>query len=258
MTSLHARALSRDIAACIGFYTRLPVPDMGDYPRDFAAAQWAAPVAGAVVGFSVGVSMWAGLALGVPATVAAAAALAAGLALTGALHEDGLADVADGFGGGRNRAAKLDIMRDSRLGSYGALALFLSLLARWSALVALAPLSGPALVLAAVAAHAASRATIPLMTLRIPPARADGLAAGMGRTRAGTALAAAALGLAALLFGGLGFAVVAAILLACVFLLVERLALGQIGGHTGDVLGALQQGGEIAVLAAAATLLVQT
>ena len=258
MTTLRADALLRDIAACIGFYTRLPVPDAGEGRPDFASAQWAAPVAGAVVGFVVGLVFWLDLALGVPAMIAAAIALAAGLALTGALHEDGLADVADGFGGGRDREAKLEIMKDSRLGSYGALALILSLLARWTALITLSALSAPALILAIVAAHAASRAAIPVMMARVPPARPGGLSAGIGRVEPKTAMTAAAIGLALLLPGGFWFALAATVVLACVFLLAERLALGQIGGQTGDVLGALQQGGEIAVLTVAATLLVAT
>ncbi|RIK85995.1 MAG: adenosylcobinamide-GDP ribazoletransferase, partial [Hyphomicrobiales bacterium] len=123
--------------------------------RAFAETQWAAPVAGALVGLGVGAVAWLALALGLPASLAAAFALAAGIAVTGALHEDGLADTADGFGGGRDRDGKLAIMRDSRIGSYGVLALGLSLIARWAALAALAAASPAAALAAAVAAHAA-------------------------------------------------------------------------------------------------------
>lgn len=244
-----------DIATVLGFYTRLPVPHAGGRDRGFAETQWAAPVAGAVVGFAVGLAIWLALALGLPPSLAAAPGLALGVALTGALHEDGLADTADGFGGGRTRERKLEIMRDSRIGSYGVLALGLSLIARWSALAALAAVSPSTALVAAVAAHAASRAALPALITGVPPARIDGLAAGIGHVGSNTVLVAAALGVVFLLPGGLGFALAAAVLVAGVAFLVARLALRQIGGQTGDVLGAAQQAGEIAVLAAAAALL---
>lgn len=248
------KALLADIGCCIGFYTRLPVPEPG--ARDFAAAQWAAPVAGAVVGLAVGLTLWLTHGLGLPATLAAAVALAAGALLTGALHEDGLADVADGFGGGGSRERKLEIMKDSRLGSYGAIALILSLLARWSALAALAGSGAFSMIVAVIGAHAASRAAIPAFMARVPPARPDGLSAGVGRVGNQIALYAAAIGFLLLLPAGLAFALVCALLVLALSLVLERLALRQIGGQTGDVLGALQQGGEIVVLAAAAAMLI--
>src|SRR5690606_40192087 len=111
--------------------------------------------------------------LGLPSGPAAALALAAAMLMTGCLHEDGLSDVADGIGGGSTRERKLEIMRDSRIGSYGTAALVISLLLRWSALAALA---GPAQVFAAfIAAHCASRALPGALMHVLPPARADGL-----------------------------------------------------------------------------------
>lgn len=246
--------LLRDIAACIGFYTRLPVSVRPG--RSFAAAQWAAPVVGAGVGLGMGLLLWLVSAVGVPAGVAAAFALAAGVWVTGALHEDGLADVADGFGGGVSRADKLAIMKDSRLGTYGGLALMLALLVRWAAVTALAAAAPLTMIAALVAAHAASRATIPLFMLRLPSARPGGVADGVGRIEGAGAVAAIAIGFVLLLPCGLLFAAACVALLAGVFLIVASLALKQIGGQTGDVLGSLQQCGEIAVLAAAATLLI--
>lgn len=243
--------LLEDVTTCIGFYTRMPV-SAGN--RGLAEAHWAAPVAGAVAGLMVGLSLWLTLALSVPAAIAAAIALAAGIALTGALHEDGLADVADGFGGGHDRERKLEIMKDSRLGTYGALALMLSLLARWAALTALAAAPPLAMLLAVVAAHSASRALVPAFMLRVPPARPYGLSAGAGRPDPPVALVALAIGISALLICGLWLALIATLLLAVLFQSLERLTTRQIGGQTGDVLGALQQGGEIAVLVAAASL----
>ena len=239
----------------LGFYTRLPVPFRGREDRAFADSQWAAPLAGAVVGLACGGLLWLASALGLPAPVAAALALAFGVVLTGALHEDGLADTADGFGGGRNREDKLAIMRDSRTGSYGVVAICLSLLIRWTALAALAAAAPAVALLALVAAHAASRAVLPAMLAALLPARADGLGSGAGRAGNGTVLAALAIGLVALLPGGFAFACVATLVLGLAVSFVARLALGQIGGQTGDVLGAAQQAGEAAVLVAASALL---
>ncbi|MCO5157447.1 MAG: adenosylcobinamide-GDP ribazoletransferase [Aquamicrobium sp.] len=245
----------RDAAGAISFYTRLPLPLDAGRQRTFADIQWAAPLAGAVVGIGVGGALWLALLPGLPPQLAAAFAIAAGVALTGALHEDGLADTADGFGGGRSRDDKLAIMRDSRIGSYGVLALGLSLLARWAALAALAEASIAGAILASVAAHAGSRAVLPALLAALPPARADGLSAGIGTMGNGTTLAALALGFVFLLPCGLAFAVVSSLVLGLVALLVARLALAQIGGQTGDVLGCAQQAGEIALLSAATVFL---
>ena len=146
---------------------------------------------GALIGAAVGLLCLGLLAIGVPDLAAAALALGASALLTGALHEDGLADVADGFGGGRDREAKLEIMRDSRLGTYGALILLVSFAARLSALAALP--DGD--VAGLVAAHALARGVLPAMALNLPYARPDGLARNAGRPDAATAVVAGALAL---------------------------------------------------------------
>src|ERR1019366_4569859 len=107
--------------------TRLPVGWFSgtQAPAGIADAVWAFPIAGAVVGGIGGGVFWGCSALGLPPAVAAVWTLVATLLVTGALHEDGLADTADGFGGGRTREQKLEIMRDSRIGSFGALAVML-------------------------------------------------------------------------------------------------------------------------------------
>src|SRR5258708_712214 len=112
--------LATDLAVSLMFCTRLPLARaMSVGGGDIARASWAMPVAGAVVGALGALAYWMALHLGLPPLVAAALALAAGMLATGCLHEDGLADMADSFGGdGRER--KLEIMRDSRLGTYGA------------------------------------------------------------------------------------------------------------------------------------------
>jgi adenosylcobinamide-GDP ribazoletransferase len=242
-----------DILTCLAFYTRLPVARAAPAGRSFAEAQWAAPLAGAVVGICGAIVLLVARGAGLPASVAAALALGAAMLATGCLHEDGLADVADGFGGGASRERKLEIMKDSRVGTYGVAALLLTILLRWSALAALA--SPGAAFAALVAAHAASRALIPSFMVLVPPARATGLAAGVGAVPQNVAGGALVIGAAALLFLGLPAAITAVALLAAWFFTLKSLAGRQIGGQTGDVLGTLEQGGEIAVLAAASIFL---
>ncbi|WP_445082858.1 adenosylcobinamide-GDP ribazoletransferase [Chelativorans sp. YIM 93263] len=249
---MSSRSLGADLLACIGFYTRLPV---GARVDDFAAAQWAAPVAGAVVGLISSLVLLACLWAGIPATVAAAIALGVAMLATGALHEDGLADLADGFGGGRSRDEKLTIMRDSRIGTYGVLALGTTILIKWAALASLAGIGAGTAFFALLAAHTASRALMVLFTSRVEPAREDGLSANLGRIEGQTALVALLIGAASLVLLGAGLALLAAILLAVWFWGLERLCRHQIGGQTGDVLGTLQQGGEIAILVTASAIL---
>jgi adenosylcobinamide-GDP ribazoletransferase len=245
-----ARMLADPVHDCkvaLVFLTRLPLaPEPTGDRSSLGASVVMFPLVGALIGLLGGVGYVLAFWLGLPPLPAATVALATTIWLTGALHEDGLADVADGFGGGRTLEDKLRIMRDPRLGSYGALALILGVLARAGALAALA---APADVMAAlVAAGAASRAALaPVMTM-LPVARAEGLAAGAGRPhplRAAAAVLVAALISVVLL----GKASAAALLAgAAATFVVAWLARRQIGGHTGDVLGAVQQLTEIGVL----------
>ena len=254
-------SLAVDVETAVLFCTRLPLAWMsvplgrqaGDM-KEIARASWALPIAGALVGGGGALAYGVAAKIGLAPAPAAALALAATLALTGCLHEDGLADTADGFGGGADRDRKLAIMRDSALGTYGACALFLSLTLRWSALFAIA--DPPSVALALVAAHAGARAVLPAFMRLVPPARADGLAAAAGRPPPPAAAAAAIMGAAALtlLLGALPAAIGFLALAGSAFL-VARLTLRQIGGQTGDVLGALEQVGEIIILLDAAALL---
>ena len=228
-----------------GFLTRLPVPGRADLSEDrlLRASRYFAAV-GALVGLAGGGVWWlAGLLL--PAPLAAGLALAAMVWLTGALHEDGLADCADGLGGGKTGEQALEIMRDSRIGGYGALALVFSVGLRWAALAALAPGWG---VLALVLAGGIGRAAMVPATALASSARRDGLGASLAGG-AGVIEVAAALG-TALVLGLIGgwpglLALVLALALAGGFLfyLVRR-----VGGYTGDGLGAMAQLGEIAVM----------
>jgi adenosylcobinamide-GDP ribazoletransferase len=236
-----------DLRTAVGFLTRLPIslPDSA-MPADIARAQRVFPLVGAAIGAAIGLVCFGMRVIGVPDLAAAALALGAGALLTGALHEDGLADVADGFGGGRDPAAKLEIMRDSRLGTYGALILMVSLVAKISALAAL---PDGFLVQSLIAAHALARAVLPAMSNNLRYARNDGLAANAGRPDSATVGFAGAFALVVALLSlpwleALGVALAAAACAAGMAWLAQR----QIGGVTGDVLGAAEQVCETAIL----------
>jgi adenosylcobinamide-GDP ribazoletransferase len=230
--------------------TRLPMAWLapgGAPPAPLTDSVWAFSLVGAVVGSLAGVIYWACFCLGLPPAVAAAWTLAAALLITGALHEDGLADTADGFGGGRTRERRLEIMRDSRIGSFGALALMLSLAARGTAIAILAtPLH---VATALIVAGALGRTGIVIVLLALAPARSDGLAAELRERRpmrAAVAVAVAA-ALAATQFSTLSALAAggAALAVALGFAWTAR---RQIGGYTGDVLGATSVLVECAVL----------
>ncbi len=237
-------------ATAVAFLTRVPIgaPAEGDWR--LAAAAWAFPLVGAGIGAIAGFVFLLAELLGLGDGPAALLAVLAGIGVTGALHEDGLADTADGFFGGSDRDSRLAIMRDSRHGTYGVLAIVLSVALRAAALAH----TGEAIYagLALIAAHAASRALLPAVMSALKPARADGLGAEAGRPSPAPLIAAAAIGivitLAALgpLLGLVAFAAAAAAV-AGMAAPAHRL----IGGYTGDVLGAAQQIAEIVVLLAA-------
>ena len=237
--------------AATAFFTRLPVNPEAAGEWRLADSAWAFPLVGAGIGGAAALALLAQL-IGLPGWPAALLSVLAGIALTGALHEDGLADTADGFCGGRDREEKLAILRDSRQGTYGVLAIVLSVLLRTAALAAIGDVIHAGLAL--VAAHAASRAALPAAMIGLTPARHDGLGAMAGTPRAGGAIAAALIGAATALaaLGPVRGAIALCLAGVMVFATVE-LARRQIGGHTGDVLGAFQQVGEIVILLAAST-----
>lgn len=251
-----------DLRLCLVFLTRLPLRlDDEEGSAPLAPASWCFPIVGLLVGLITAGFAMALLWLGLPPWIVAVMALALGMLLTGALHEDGLADMADGFGGGWTRERRLEIMRDSRLGSYGAAALMVSLLVRAAALAALAEVGFQALALGLIATHSAARALLPLFMATTPLARSDGQSVSAGRPGAGPAGIALAFGgvslllVSLLLDGSLDFLLLSGLLLGAGFLAVRTLAQRQIGGYTGDVVGGLEQSAELAVLLAAVLLL---
>jgi adenosylcobinamide-GDP ribazoletransferase len=236
-----------ELSAGVLFLTRLPLPRHAHDARAVSRGVWAFPLAGFVVGLIGALAYALAHRLILFPWPAAALTIAATLAVTGALHEDGLADTADGFGGGDTRERKLDIMRDSRIGTYGVCALALSILIRADAI---ASLTDPALVAAAlIAAHSGARAAMAAVMFFLPPARSDGLSFGAGQPSGTRAAIAAIIGvLIVAVCLGPAHALMAAIVLAIVVALLARLSMQQIGGQTGDVLGAVEQVGEIAIL----------
>lgn len=240
----------RDVVRAAQLLTRVPIPG-GDAARA-AQAAWAWPV----VGLGIGVlQLFAGvvaLAIGLPATVAAGLAIAAGLLATGGLHEDGLADCADGFWGGFDRARRLEILKDSRIGAYGVLVLIVVIGLRWTLLAQLLLHAPWALVAAAMLGRSAMVAVM----ARLPFAREGGLAAQVGRPpMAAVWLGAICAVLGALAFAGIGAGLIATVSAACGALGVAAVARAKIGGQTGDVLGATQVMSELAALTACVALL---
>jgi adenosylcobinamide-GDP ribazoletransferase len=239
---------TEEFKASLAFSTRLPLaPATSQTAKAVANAAWAFPVTGLVVGLIGALVFAVAHRLGLPAWPAAALSVAATLVVTGALHEDGLADTADGFGGGDSRQSKLDIMRDSRTGAYGVCALVLALLLRIGALASFA--DAYAVVWALIAAHSAARAAMVILMWLLPPARSDGLSFAAGSPPGESVAAAAAIAFIVLLFclhpvRG----VVAALTLIAAVAMMAWLSMRQIDGQTGDILGAVEQVGEIAVL----------
>ena len=217
--------------------TRLPVGHISQPVPELAAIRWAFPLAGLFVGvitasFYVGLHM-----MGMPGMLSAILALCAGLLTTGGLHEDGLADCADGFGGGHTAERKLEIMKDSRLGSYGALTLILIMAARVSAL---SDLSATMQTFCLVVSFAMiSRLVMVIYLNRLPSARPDGLGNEASGWRPQDVLSAIIFCLPALIYSG-SLAVFSLVALTGIALLFAWLTKRQIGGQTGDVCGAAQ------------------
>jgi adenosylcobinamide-GDP ribazoletransferase len=236
--------------AALTFLTRLRLP-IGSVNVAISPMQgaWSFPIVGALVGGIAGlVGLVAGIttlpSFGIGLLLVAATAL-----LTGALHEDGLADTVDGFGGGVTRQRKLEIMRDSHIGSFGVLALVISTGLRATSIGALNELGHPQLLGGLVAAHASARAVLPGLMWLLPPARTDGLAVRAGRPPARYVVAAMLFAIVISVSGlGVPGGIASVAVAGGVAIIMAMIARRQIQGYTGDVLGATEQIAEIAVL----------
>ena len=230
-----------DVPVAFVLLTRLPLPALPDTAfANSARAVWAYPLVGVGLGAIVSILAWLA-AFALPPLFVAGLVLATLVMLTGAMHEDGLADTVDGIWGGQTAARRLEIMKDSRIGAYGVLALVLAIGFRW---LGLAEVAWNGLITALVVSRAMM---VPLM-LVLPHARSDGLSKSVGRPEGfavGGALVISAL-CAVLLAGGAGM--FAMLIAAAVAAAIGALAKAKIGGQTGDILGATQITTEIAVL----------
>lgn len=243
---------ARLVVVALQYFTRLPVPALETFdPRWLAQSVRYFPLAGLVVG-SIAAGVFSASSQVFAQPVAAALALIAAIVATGAFHEDGLADTFDALGGHVTRERALEIMRDSRIGTYGAAALSLALLLRWQILATLPPEASVAYLLAA---HPAARATAASLMAASPyvrleaDAKAKPVAEGVGASQliAAFAIAAAPLVGASLAWPGARTALVAGVLtLPVVFLACRAWFLRRLGGYTGDALGCSEQFVEIA------------
>ena len=242
-----------DVRAAIGLLTRLPVRvDSERATARGAAAAWAYPIAGLVVSLIAVIGMTIISAIGLPAGVAALIGVATSTIITGAMHEDGLADTADGLWGGWDPVHRLKIMKDTYIGTYGVIAIVLSLLLRWLLLTELVHLGAGAVV---IAAAMLSRAAMVGVMTWLPNARDSGLSRAVGRPARRIVLIAAGIAIV----GAVGFIGIDGI---CATIAVVVMAVGcgviakaKIGGQTGDILGTVQQMTEISVLICLVALL---
>lgn len=261
----------RDIRVAAAFLTRLPVspptpvraahPPMGggaeaaaeggaldaEGPAAIARAAGMFPLIGVGIGIVAAIAMLLADKVGLHPLACALVAIGAQAAITGALHEDGLADLADGLGGGADAPTRLAIMQDSRIGTYGALALILSVGLKATLLSQLPSIEVAAAAL--VTAATISRGALPAVMRWLPPARPEGLVFAIGRPAPPAVTTAIAISLIVALIGlGLGLGIAACAVAAGGAVAVAIVGQRTLGGLTGDVLGAIQQKAELLVL----------
>ena len=236
-----------DLQICLMFLTRIPVPGgLALSHPSLAQACRFFPVIGAIVGIIGAIVLAVADQLGLPQGASVLLAIAAMVMVTGGLHEDGISDTADGLGGGSNKDRRLEIMKDSRVGAFGVIALVFVIGLKWAGLAALS--IGPA-ALALFAGAVISRGILPLFMRYLPPAKDNGLSADAGRPgfdrvalSLGVTLVVALIGVGFWLT--IGLAIVVALVTGAMSIWVKV----KIGGQTGDILGTLQQLGEISVI----------
>ncbi len=243
MTAATPRALRKrteEIGLAIGLLTRLPLPAFETRTcASLGSAFWAYPLAGALIGAVSAAILCLAIAAGFTPLVAALMALAAGITASGGFHEDGLSDFWDGLGGGRTREEKLAIMRDSRIGTYGAMALLLTIGMQIALIVDLQQYAGlETAAFAIIAAEIAARGAIAMPACLLEPARTDGL----GRLLTGLQPATVAAAILIAVFASAGLLGLTGIVLAACAAIgalgITLLAGCFLRGFTGDVLGA--------------------
>lgn len=233
------------------FFTRLPIPAWVGFDENWLQhASRYFPLVGCVVA-AIAAAVYSAAALVLPAPVAAALSTAASIYLTGAFHEDGFADTCDGLGGGMTRARALEIMKDSRVGAYGAIGIVCMLATKLSALAALPPAQ---VVAALFLAHPLSRLAASSLIWKLEYVRGEGKAKPLAQQMTTTefAIASAAALLPAALLLAAGWTTLSTLLGTLLAALLATLWLGhkfvrRLGGYTGDCLGALQQVAEVMI-----------
>ena len=245
---------NREIPAfrlALQFLTRLPLSAPYSQEAMRQSPRWY-PAVGVVVGALAGLAFVLGVWVFTP-QIGVWLAMATAVGVTGALHEDGLADACDGLGGVRPKERVLEIMRDSRNGTFGVLAIALSVLVK---VACLAPFGGATGLVVLISAHAVSRAVIAYPLLAFSPAQDNGLGARVGKPTDNDVWIAVGIGvaLAFLLLLGKGFfvALLAPIAACAAAGGAAHWIAKRLGGYTGDTLGAVQQTAEIAFLVVAA------
>lgn len=250
-----------DIAEATAFLTRYRLPDgLFNGTASGASAAWAFPLAGAFAVAPAVLVLVAVHGLGGSALLAAILAILMASLTTGALHEDGLADCADGLIGGKTRDDALRIMKDSRLGSYGVLALIFATAIKVAAVAEIAETGSSGLAVFAILATAiCARAAMVWHWHFLPPAKKDGAAAALGQPGSDVTMIAVAALPFCLLAVGLAFGIAGQLFAAFVVMglccsLFSRLVRSRIDGHTGDTIGASEQIAEMSFLATLAIL----
>ncbi|MEP1443919.1 MAG: adenosylcobinamide-GDP ribazoletransferase [Hyphomicrobiales bacterium] len=243
------------VLSSVQFLSRLPIPSsLANHDKpDFENGSWSFPLAGIVISLPALAIMMVSYVLGLPAEIIAALTIATQALVTGALHEDGLADIADGFGGGSTRERKLEIMKDSNVGAFGAVALVISFFMRFALLSSLLDISFAVALAGFLTAQIVSRAVQVWFWQSLPAAREDGLSSAFGtpsKQPARTAVLIGGLSLLLPLISGISPFSLALSIALIILLLVgfRKLCFDQIGGQSGDAIGAIQVLAEIAFL----------
>ncbi len=237
--------LGQDLSSGLGLLTRIPVPRTAQ-PHRMSSSAWLWPLIGALLGLLAAISAMLLLLVALPPILCAILIVALLLSVTGALHEDGLADCADGLPNGNTAQERIRIMRDSRIGAFGTLALLLAVSLRIACLEAL--LATPHAMAALMIAGAVSRGAVVIVMGVMPPAAQDGLSSESGQPTATGCIIASGIALGTVLWlSGLSWlpALLATTTAVAGFCLYVR---RQIGGQTGDVLGAVQVIAELTCL----------
>lgn len=260
---MHRPSIVRDTIQSLGFLSRLPLPSRwfegsGDSLKESVRAF---PLAGAILGTLAGVALFICDYLGLPALACSFVSVGALIAMTGALHEDGLGDTADGFFGASTPARRLEIMKDSRIGTFAALTLIIFIGLKVTILAAILQRFGAFhTVLVIIGTEAASRAAMLALWYQLPSARPGGVADNVGAPKWETLLCAMATGVGILIATIFLVVGISALLKAMIFAFAllygfAKLCLVKIGGQTGDTLGAAQQLVAIGILLGVASSL---